>query len=63
MKMTIMAALEGAVSGSNQIMASRFWDINAGLVIQLSIIKGPVLNSQSVEEGKFLLQLVDGLKD
>ena len=50
--MTIMAALEGAVSGSNQIMASRFRDVKAGPVIQLSIIKDPVLNSQSVESGR-----------
>ena len=44
-------------------MASRFWDIKADFIIQLSIVKGPVLDCRSVEEEKFLLHLVDSLKD
>ena len=32
-------------------------------VIESFVIKGPVLSSQPIEEGKFLFHLVNGLKD
>ena len=62
-KVTTMATLEGVVSSSNQVMAGWFWDIEVGLVIESSVVKGPVFNSRSVKEEEFLFHLVDSLKD
>ena len=61
--MTTMATLEGAMGSSNQIMASWFRDIETSFVIELSIVEGPILGSQSVEERKFFFHLMDSLKD
>ena len=38
-----MAALEGAVSGRNQVMAGNLGDVEVGLVVKLPIVKGPVI--------------------
>ena len=62
-KMTSMAAFKETMSGGDQVVVGWFKDIEASLVIELSIIKGPIFSFQPVEEGKFFFHLVDGLKD
>ena len=44
-EVTAMPTLKGTVGGSDQIVVSRFRNIKTSLVIELSIIKGPILNS------------------
>ena len=62
-KMTPMAAFKGTVGGSNQIVVSWFGDIEPSFVVESSIIEGPIISSQSVEEGKFFFHLMDSLKN
>ena len=62
-KMATMATFEGAVGSSDQIMAGWFGDIEVSLVIESSVIKGPILGSRPVEKGKFFFHLVDSLED
>ena len=40
-----MAALEGTVDGSDQIVAGQFGNIEASLVIESPVIESPVLSS------------------
>ena len=58
-----MAPLKGAMGGRDQIMASNFQHIEMDFIIEMAVIKSPILDFESVEEGKFLLYLVDCLKD
>ena len=44
-KMTAMAAFKGAVGSSDQIMVGQFGDIEMSFVIELSVVKGPILSS------------------
>ena len=61
--MTAIAAFKGTMGGRNQIMAGQFGDIEVVLVVESSIVKGPILGLQPVEEGKFFFYLVDSLED
>ena len=58
-----MATLEGVVSSRDQVMAGNLGNVEAGLVVKLPIVKGPVFGFQPVKERKFLFHLMDGLKD
>ena len=44
-------------------MVGWFGDIEVSLIIELAVIKCPILSSQPVEEGEFFFHLMDGLKD
>ena len=61
--MATVAALKGAVGSSDQIMVDNLGYVEAGLKVEVSIVKGPVFGSWSVKEGEFLFHLVDGLED
>ena len=45
MKMSTMAAFKGTVGSGDQIITGKFRDIETSFVIELSIVKGPVLGS------------------
>ena len=62
-KMATVTAFKRTVGSGDQIVASWLGNIETEFIIEASIIEGPILSSSSVEEGKFFLHLMDGLKD
>ena len=62
LQVATVATLKGAMGSRDQVMVGNFRNVEAGLVIKMSIIKGPIIGFQSVEEGELLSHLVDGLE-
>ena len=44
-------------------MVGNLMYVEAGIVVKVSIIKGPVFGFQSVREGEFFFHLVDSLEN
>ena len=58
-----MLPLEEAISSINQVMAGDLWYVEAVLDVEVAIIENPILGMGFIEEGEFLLHLVDCLED
>ena len=58
-----MPSFEAVMGGGNQVMMGHLRDIEAVFEVEPSIIKGPVLSTESIKEGEFLFHLADRLED